>query len=62
MTNFEYIKKNYQTPDAMAKFLKNFSCKNCSCYDEQNDRFTCDEYFKDCVEGIKQWLEQEVTG
>jgi hypothetical protein len=28
-------------------------------YDKQNDKFTCDESFKNCEDGIKDWLEDE---
>lgn len=57
MNNFEKIKR--MTVDEMAEFLSkqdNFKCL-CVFYEDYN---TCLDVCKDCKDGIKQYLLQEV--
>ena len=57
MNYFEKIKQ--MTVDEMAEFLSkqdNFKCL-CAFYEDNN---TCLDMYKDCKDGIKQWLLQEV--
>ena len=57
MNNFEKIKR--MTVDEMAEFLcRHHNCKRlCAFYEDNN---TCLDVYKDCKEGIKQYLLQEV--
>ena len=57
MNNFEKIKQ--MSVDEMAEFLcKHHDCARlCAFYEDIN---SCLEVYKDCKEGIKQYLLQEV--
>ena len=57
MNNFEKIKQ--MSVDEMAEFLcKGHNCKNlCAFYVDNN---SCADIYKDCQDGIKQKLLQEV--
>ena len=56
MNNYERIKN--MSIDEMAEFIAHAEC-NCCVYEDRDECNIETDYEEDCINGIKQWLQQE---